>query len=100
MDIHVTTRHCTLTEEENDAAIAAAKQFEKFVDGIIRVDVICDENATKHVEYTVKVPGQKLVAKESGQHFSKIIHDAALKMQRQLSRLHEQKIPVRSPERG
>jgi len=100
MDIHVSTRHCTLTEEENDAAIAAAKQFEKFIDGIIRVDVICDENATKQVEFTVKVPGQILVAKESGQNFSKLIHDAALKMHRQLSRLHEQKLPVRSPERG
>lgn len=100
MDIHVTTRHCHLTEEENDAAIAAAKHFEKFIHGILRVDVICDENATKHVEYTVKVPGHILVAKESGEHFSKIIHDAALKMHRQLSRLHELKIPVRSSERG
>jgi ribosomal subunit interface protein len=100
MDIHVTTRHCTLADEDHTLAIESAKQFEHYFDPILRVDVICDENAVKHAEFTVKIPGHVLVAKEQGNSFSKAIHDAAEKMKRQLSKHHDVKSTVRSSDRG
>lgn len=90
MDIHITTRHCTLTDIEHQAAVDAAKHFEKFHNSIIRVDAIVDEGPLKKsCEYTVKINGQLIVAKESAPDFSKAIHDAAQKIQRQLTKIHD-----------
>lgn len=90
MDIHITTRHCTLTDIEHQAAVDAATHFEKFHNSIIRVDAIVDEGPlTKTCEFTVKINGQLIVAKESAPDFGKAIHDAAQKIQRQLTKIHD-----------
>ncbi|MCX6139982.1 MAG: ribosome-associated translation inhibitor RaiA [Candidatus Kapabacteria bacterium] len=90
MDIHITTRHCTLSDVDHEAAIEAAKHFEKFYSTIIRVDAIVEEGPlAKSCEYTVKIAGQLIVAKESGPDFAKAIHDSAQKIQRQLTKIHD-----------
>lgn len=90
MDIHVTTRHCAITDAENTMVIETAKSFEKFGNSIIRVDAILDKGPlTKTCEFTVKVQGNLLVSHESAADFTKAVHDAGEKMQRQLSRIHD-----------
>lgn len=98
MDIHITTRHCTLTDHENEAAVKAATHFGKFYDNILRVDAILEQEHGAHLcEYTVKVGGHTIVAKEQGQDFSRAIHDAAEKIVRQLTKLNDRQHDVRSP---
>jgi ribosomal subunit interface protein len=90
VDIHITTRKCSLSDLEHQAAIDAAKGFEKFNTSIIRVDAIVEEGPlSKTCEYTVKIQGQLIVAKESAPEFGKAIHDAAQKIERQLSKIHD-----------
>lgn len=93
MDIHITTRHCTLTEQEHEAAVEAAKHFEKYHGSILRVDAIVDADAqTKTCEFTVKIQGQLVVAKQSAADFTKAIHDSAHKIQRQLTKIHDKAV--------
>lgn len=87
MDIHVTARHCKLTDDEHKAAVDAALHFEKFHDNIIRIDAILDEDTHKSCEYTVRVHGHTIVARETTGEFTKAIHDAAEKVVRQLRKL-------------
>ncbi len=90
MDIHITTRKGSLTDQEHELAIESAKNFQKFHSSIVRVDAIIDEEPiNKSCEYTVRIHGQLIVAKERGPDFSKAIHDAAQKVQRQLSKIHD-----------
>ena len=90
VDIHITTRHCTLSDIEHQAAIGAAMHFEKYNSSIIRVDAIVEEGPlTKSCEYTVKIQGHLIVAKESAPDFAKAIHYASHKIQRQLTKIHD-----------
>lgn len=97
MDIHVTSRHCTITEAENTTIVETAKSFERYGNTIIRVDAIVDKGPLeKSCEYTVKVQGQLLVARESAPEVTKAAHDAGEKMHRQLSRLHDKHATIRA----
>lgn len=100
MDLHVTHRHCTVTDEENLAASTAAQNFKKYHDGIIRVDVIFDGHVQNECEYSVRVPGHTLVAKESADTFLQAIHIAADKVERQLAKLKGKQQPSRDTVRG
>lgn len=96
MDIHITTRHCQLNEEEHDAAVRAAEHLEKFHPRIIRVDIIAsEESGIKQAEFTVRVQGHTVVATEEGSDHIKSIHDARDKVERQLKRLNERLHDVR-----
>lgn len=97
MDIHVTARHCTITEAENTTVIEMAKSFERFGNNIIRVDAIIDEGPLqKSCEFTVKIQGQLLVGRESAADLVKAVHDAGEKIQRQLGRVHDKHSTIRS----
>lgn len=90
MDIHITTRHYDLTELEFESATVAAKGFEKFSTKISRVDVIvASEPLGASCEFTVKLSGNVVVAKVEHQETTKAIHDAALKVHRQLAKIHD-----------
>lgn len=90
MDIHISTRHYELTEEEYQVASEAAAGFEKFSTKITRVDVIvAGEPLGASCEFTVKVNGTVVVAKVEDHETRKAIHDAALKVHRQLSKIHD-----------
>jgi ribosomal subunit interface protein len=90
MDIHVTARHCAITEAENSTVIETAKSFERYGNSILRVDAIIDKGPLERVcEFTVKIQGQLLVAKESATDVTKAVHDAGEKIHRQLSRIHD-----------
>jgi ribosomal subunit interface protein len=92
MDVHVTARHTKLTDEENQDALNAAQHLEHYYSNILRVDVICDNSDKKSAEFTVRVPGHTIVAKESSTEFKKSIHDAAEKVKRLLSKLKTRQI--------
>jgi len=90
MDIHISTRHYELTEQEYELASEAAKGFEKFSSKITRVDVIVSaEPLGASCEFTVKLNGNVLVAKVEHEETTKAIHDAALKVHRQLAKIHD-----------
>ncbi len=97
MEIHVTARHIHLTDEDNQSVINAAQNFSKFFEPIIRVDAVLSEIAgVKECEYHVKVQGQTLVAKDSGQDYPMSVHRSADKIHRQLEKLKTKRDDVRS----
>lgn len=87
MELHLTARHCKLNSDEHAAATEAAKNFAKFYDGIVRVDAVFDEATHKSCEYTVRVQGHTIVARESAENFFTAIHEASHKVVRQLRKL-------------
>lgn len=96
MDIHVHTRHCKLTEEENDIAIEAAKGLEKYFTSIVRADAFFSEDhGTKISEFKISVQGHTIVGKEEAATFTKAIHDTAENVKRQLVKLNEKQHDVR-----
>jgi len=96
MDIHITTRHCAITDAEYENAVTAAKRFEKFHQNIVRTDIIFEEvPLKKSCEITLRIHDHLLVSKEISTDFSKAVHDAGLKMERQLSKLHDKFATVR-----
>ena len=96
MDIHITTRHCQLNDEEHQAAVSAAEHLSKFHPKIIRVDIIAsEESGQKGAEFNVRVQGHSVVAKEKGSEHIKAIHDARDKVERQLKKLNERLHDVR-----
>lgn len=96
MDIHITTRHCTITDAENENAVTAARRFEKFNQNIVRADIVFEEvPLKKSCEITLRIHDHLLVAKEIAPDFSKAVHDAGLKIERQLSKIHDKFATVR-----
>lgn len=96
MDIHVTARHCTITDAENTTVIETARSFERYGNHILRVDAIIDQGPLDKIcEFTVKIQGQLLVARESASDVTKAAHDAGEKMIRQLGRIHDKYSTIR-----
>lgn len=90
MDIHISTRHYDLKELEYQLASDSAAGFEKYSTKITRVDVVVQgEPIGASCEFTVKLNGHIVVAKVAHDETTKAIHDAALKVHRQLSKIHE-----------
>lgn len=97
MDVHITTRHCQLSETEHEAAVKAAQHLERYYGNIIRVDITAVEDCgVKSAEFAVRVQGHTIVAKENGNDLFKAIHDAREKLERQLKRLNDRLHNVRS----
>lgn len=96
MDIHITARHCQITDAEYENAVNTARRFEKFNQNIVRTDIIFDEvPLLKNCEITLRIHDHLLVAKEAAADFSKAVHDAGLKIERQLSKVHDKYSTVR-----
>jgi len=96
VDIHVTTRHCTLTDLEHQSAVHMAEHFGKYNSEIVRVDAIIEDSShTMSCEFTVKIPGHLIVSKESASDFGKAIHDAGQKISHQLMKIHEKHVKDR-----
>ena len=92
MDIHISTRHCTITDAEYEQAVNAARRFEKFHQGIVRADILFEEiPLKKSCEITVRIHDHLLQAPD----FTKAVHDAGLKMERQLSKIHDKFATIR-----
>ena len=97
MDVHITTRHTKLSDDEHDAAVKAAEHLERFHNHIIRLDITASEEGDqKLAEFTARVQGQTIVAKEKASEHTKAIHDARDKIERQLKRLNERQHDVRA----
>jgi len=97
MDVHITTRHTKLSDEEHQAAVSAAEHLERFHNQIMRLDIITSEEGDhKIAEFTARVQGQTIVAKEKASDHAKAIHDARDKIERQLKRLNDRQHDVRA----
>jgi ribosomal subunit interface protein len=84
MQTQVTFRHMKSKNELQDAAIEAAKKFEKFYEGITSTDVVFSADTYNTVEFFVQVHGNTLIAKEDSEDFVKSLNMATDKMVRQL----------------
>ncbi|MBI5326613.1 MAG: ribosome-associated translation inhibitor RaiA [Ignavibacteriae bacterium] len=89
MKTKVTFRHVKTQHELQEAALEAAERFEKFYNGITSTDIIFKNEADKTVEFTVRVHGNTLIAKESSDEFHKSLYEASDKMIRQLQKRKE-----------
>lgn len=91
MEIKFTARHFKASPELQQEAIDNARNFEKFYDGIISVEIILVEESSrenlKTAEYIVYVQDHTIVAKESQEDYYKAIHAASDKVVRQLRKL-------------
>ncbi len=97
MDVHITTRHTKLSDDEHDAAVKAAEHLERFHSHIIRLDIIASEEGDQKVaEFTARVQGQTIVAKEQASELIKAIHETRDKIERQLKRLNDRQHDVRA----
>jgi putative sigma-54 modulation protein len=84
MKTNVTFRHLKSHPDLENAALAAADGFAKFLDNIISTDVVFKNEIDKTVEFTVRVQGNTLVAKDSSDDFYKSLNDASDKIIRQI----------------
>lgn len=91
METKFTARHFKASPELQQEAIDNARNFEKFYDGIISVDIVLVEESSrenlKSAEYIVHVQDHTIVAKETAEDYYKSIHAAAEKVVRQLRKL-------------
>ena len=91
MEIKFTARHFKAAPELQQEAIDSGRNFEKFYEGIISVEVILAEESSrenlKSVEYIVYVQDHTIVAKEATDDYFKSINAAAEKVVRQLRKL-------------
>ncbi len=84
MKTNVTFRHLKSHPELHQKAIDVAESFDKFLDQIISTDVVFWKDQDKMVEFTVRVQGSTLVAREGSESFQKSLNEAGDKMVRQL----------------
>jgi len=97
MDVHITTRHTSLSDTEHDAAVKAAEHLERFHGHLIRLDIIASEEADqKEAEFTLRVQGHTIVAKERATDMTSAIVSARNKIERQLKRLNDRQHDVRA----
>lgn len=94
MKTNITFRHLKSQPELHDAAILAADNFNKFHDQIISTDVVFKNDNEKTVEFTVRVQGNTLVAKESSDDFNKSLNDASDKIIRQLRKWKTKRLGI------
>jgi ribosomal subunit interface protein len=84
MQTNVTFRHLKSNPQLQDAAVGAAEKFERFFEGISSTDIVFKNDTDKIVEFTVRVNGNTLIAKDGSEDFSKSLNLASDKMVRQL----------------
>ncbi|HYF04410.1 MAG TPA: ribosome-associated translation inhibitor RaiA [Patescibacteria group bacterium] len=89
MQVKVTARHFEPRPSLHDAAVAAAESFDKFVDGIISVDVIMslETETSKMVEFIMHVHGHTLVGRAETDDFFKSIAEASDNIERQIRKM-------------
>ena len=96
MDIHISNRHCSITDAEFQNAVDTARRSEKFNCNIVRADILFEEvPLQKFCEITVLLHDHLFVAKETATDFTKAAHDAGLKIERQLARVHDKFATIR-----
>lgn len=91
MEIKFTARHFKASPELQQEASDNARNFEKFYDGIISVEIILAEESArenlKTAEFILYVQDHTVVAKETTEDYYKSINAAAEKVVRQLRKL-------------
>ncbi len=94
MKTNITFRHLKTQPELQSAALEAAESFSKFNDQIISTDVVFKNDNDKTVEFTVRVQGSTLIAKESSDDFNKSLNSATNKMVRQLRKWKTKRMKI------
>lgn len=94
MRVTFTARHYKPSPRLKDYAENEAKKLEKIFDGIISCEIILDyQKDIQIAELNVLVHGQKLVVIEKTDDIYKSIDTAVIKMERQITKYKEKKMP-------
>ncbi len=94
MKTNITFRHLKTQPELYNAALEAAQSLNKFHDQIISTDVVFKNDNDKTVEFTVRVQGSTLIAKESSDDFYKSLNSASDKIVRQLRKWKTKRMKI------
>jgi putative sigma-54 modulation protein len=89
MNTQVTFRHTKSSVELQDAAKESAEKFEKFFDGILKTEVVFNEEKEHIVEITCHVTGNSFFIKEGSDDFVKSLNLASDKIIRQINKWKE-----------
>jgi putative sigma-54 modulation protein len=97
MKTQVTFRHMKAENDLNTAAQDAARKFEKFHDGVLSANVEFIDDTHKIVEFTVRLQGKTLVAKEHTDDFMKSLNASSDSIIRQIKK-HKTKLNDHTPQ--
>ncbi len=88
MDIRITARHCSVPDALRDTAQSRVSRLTRYEPRANAADVqFSEENAFKHVDVRVSVPGAtQLHARGEGHSFRTALDRAVARLQRQLRR--------------
>ncbi|OQX95483.1 ribosomal subunit interface protein [candidate division KSB1 bacterium 4572_119] len=94
MRVSFTARHYKPSPRLKDYALNEVKKLEKIFDGIINCNIVLDyQKEIQITEINVTVHGQLLTVVEKTEDVYKSIDSAVNKMERQLKRYKEKKMP-------
>lgn len=94
MRLTFTARHYKPSPRLREYAEGEVQKLEKYFDGIISCEIVLDyQKDTQIAELNVLVHGQNLIVIEKTDDIYKSIDSAVIKMERQLKRYKEKKMP-------
>ncbi|MGH7445653.1 MAG: ribosome hibernation-promoting factor, HPF/YfiA family [Longimicrobiales bacterium] len=98
MDVRITARHCSITDSVRDIAQTRVSRLSRFEPRITAAEVqFTDENAFKHVEVRLSVPGTAQVqAQGAGDSFRSALDRSVERLERQMRRRHARRGDRRS----
>ena len=90
MNIEITARHFTASDNLKELINEKIMKIEKFNSGIMNCHVILTkENSGENVEINVQIKGHNISAHESGDVFEKSLRSAVEKILIQIKKQHE-----------
>ena len=90
MNIEITSRHFTASDQLKELVNEKVKKIEKFNNDIIRCNVILTkENNSENVEIIVHAKGYDFVSSETENIFERSLLNAVYKISNQIKKQHE-----------
>lgn len=91
MKTTVTSRHFKASDKLNGYANKEVERLNKYFDSIIDCDCVLSYDVHRHktVEYAIRVPGETMVASETGDDFYRAIDQAVNKLEKQVQRFKD-----------
>jgi len=93
MNIEITSRHFTASDQLKELVNEKVKKIEKFNNDIIRCNVILTkENNSENVEIIVHAKGHDFISTENEDIFERSLINAVYKISNQIKKHHEKAI--------
>ena len=93
MNIEITSRHFTASEQLKELVNEKVKKIEKFNNEIISCNVILTkENNSENVEIIVHAKGYDFISSENEDIFERSLTNAVYKISNQIKKQHEKEI--------